>query len=855
MAEFCLSSASILRCFPFRPLEKQLLVIPLALEAIFALWLLISNQARRGKDRWHLFLVAEAWTYTVLAVLDIIPIVVPAVRDHLSVFKTIDIVIASTCAIPIAFYMIFLYFFSTNSIIPELPQRLQVPSRLALLLFIPLVLITTGLSSFLGITRRETSSPLGPRPAIGFSLTSDRFLWTLLTSLSLGLFTAFQCIAWLLSLYRLILAFADQRRIEASNLDERRFFKGTGWISGGIKLGAVETVLGFIIDTTFGLVAARRVLRVCSRGLIVLGLSKGLDEHEDFHQVQEELRQRSNPKRRSNLRDLISNPRISTFLQLSPNPTRRMSQMQMYEPKSGDPRMSPAQSIAYLANTRRNAKDRVTIHFAPDNTPHLQMRFSSLDLPSPRMFVESMRESLSNSISGPMTRRNSDMTSSMDTGAYQSSFYANGRTRSGSIQGGMSPTTSAYTRRSMSAYTYTPRQSMSAYTYTPRQSTSHAPHRSQSHPHQSTSTLPYQSNPRPYQSTSEKEQNHRSMTSVASGPGIGELASQFPPLPTRVSLSGHSAVRMQLKGIAAEQQHQQRLPQSQSQHQYHPQNQYQTENQQNYGQDATVLEPPPPLGADADDWDRLPNSAQSSSIAFAYPVKATVSRSRSVTLGSKTPPADPRTYNELGTQQLYVDERRHPYADPAASGYQLPTPNTTQSGPLSLPHRPDVPSDISGSIDLFEDGDEDADEWARRNESRSSPSIADSGFWLQRKMSTIREEERRFAGLADGEDMHSRASPVRTLSHAASDLSVSSVSSRRRVPLPTRPKFTRGSVNIEPIVIPPRDGAFFRNTMLVSGSETATSVRSSYVSPQYEPAIRDSEVLTRASNATFGVAR
>lgn len=69
-------------------------------------------------------------------------------------------------------------------------------------------------------------------------------------------------------------AFLDQRRIETTSSDDLHPLKGTGWITGGLKLGAIETVVGFA-GGGFGGTLTRRILRMLARAFLCIGVSKG----------------------------------------------------------------------------------------------------------------------------------------------------------------------------------------------------------------------------------------------------------------------------------------------------------------------------------------------------------------------------------------------------------------------------------------------------------------------------------------------------------------------------------------------------------------------------------------------------
>jgi hypothetical protein len=769
MDAVCLSSASILRCFPFRILEKEVLVIPTGLEALFALWLLIAN---RGKGRKHLLVVAESWTYTLLVILDVITLAIPAVREHVSLFRIIDVLIAATCVVPITCYIIFLYLFSARETIPILPRRFQTLSALVLLFFMPLIAVSNELGSFLGITRGVGPDSQGKETlVIGFRDDRDHLLWTFFTSLNLALFTCYQAIVWTQSFYRLILALIDQRRIEDENRDERHFFRGTGWISAGIKVGVVETAVGFA-NASFGLALLRRILRFVSRALIIIGLTRGMDQLEDFQQVQAEMLRGRQTNRRSTIRNLISNPRISTFLQLSPNPARRMSQV--------DARMNAStQSIANLATKRGNPQDRVTVHFAPDNTPSLRMRFSVLEIPSPRELVASLR--VQTDLESGTWRKS--LNGNTTTSEYQSSYYPYSSPRSG-------------------------------------------------HPALS---VPQDFPQQPAPSTGRAV----SMASDLSGKALGELTRQFPPLPTRVSLSGHSAVKEHLREIAQQQ-----------------------------GMDITAAR-----------TTRVQDTA--------YPDEAFDSSFRDHSHSrDSSDRSDPKS--EWLSQSIpHSPTSTIDYPSPLlpSASFHYPTPDSPSSMEIKMPAdlRARIEAQHHRSREWGEDLDdypfEDADdvsegEWEesmRRRRSgrmRTSSNVTDSGYWLARKMTPISEDagsagggSRRVLGRGgspDGSEGPDSSQPPysgplsslrsQASSQRSSQPSIGSVS-RRRTPLPVRSGVIRGSVRIEPIVIPPRNDALFNNTRAVNGSESASSTGSGRFSPAM--VVRDSEVLGTKNTGAY----
>ncbi|KAF7366314.1 hypothetical protein MSAN_00887600 [Mycena sanguinolenta] len=457
MGSLCFSSASILRCESFTGLQSQLLIIPTALELVFSTALIFTNW---GTGWRHLLLTAEGWSYFALALLELLSHNLPAVRDSVTVFSIVDIVLGATSFIPILFYTLFVYLFTRGELIDTLPQRFQRIANVLLLFFIPAIIALNELSSFIGIHRRILTSNGRPVLAIGFESFNDQQIWTFFTSLTLALLTAFEAINFCFAFYRLIRAFVDQRRIETTSSDSAHLIRGIGWISGGFKLGAIETVIGFA-QGGFGGALTRRVVRFLARAFLIVGIAKGVDFIDDFTEMTKEMdaaaRSRRRPTnagnafRRSKLGMMISNPRFSTFRQLSPtakefyqekaNGGAESAMSPVAGPSgSGGPRMSeftearraallatppsPLYTLSgptmqqrqgsplvtkptglqrsqtagstfttYSAGGTATRQQRVTVHFPEGSSgaPTLQMRFSGLEMPSPAVIAESVK--------------------------------------------------------------------------------------------------------------------------------------------------------------------------------------------------------------------------------------------------------------------------------------------------------------------------------------------------------------------------------------------------------------------------------------------------------------------------------
>jgi hypothetical protein len=184
-------------------------------------------------------------------------------------------------------YTSYLLWLSRRDFIPYLPRRLQPAAKYFFTGFIPVLVVSDFVAS-LGISIRERfnsfvlfltnvssenlSFPQAPL-MIDFTNKSES-LWLSLGQLSLALYSNYQCLTAFLALYRLFAALSDQRRIDITDTDERHFFNGTGWIAFGIKVGAVETIVGFA-GGGFAVPLSRRIIRLMGRVCIIIGSLKG----------------------------------------------------------------------------------------------------------------------------------------------------------------------------------------------------------------------------------------------------------------------------------------------------------------------------------------------------------------------------------------------------------------------------------------------------------------------------------------------------------------------------------------------------------------------------------------------------
>ena len=125
---------------------------------------------------------------------------------------------------------------------------------------------------------------------IGFSSQKNWTLNLFFSSLTLALTTLFQAVIFSVTAFRVVVALLNQRRFEQlgqdavhlvngepSNRISLNFsyvWSGMGWLAAGMKLGAIESVIGFA-GGSFGIVLTRRIFRLLGRACLCFGVVKG----------------------------------------------------------------------------------------------------------------------------------------------------------------------------------------------------------------------------------------------------------------------------------------------------------------------------------------------------------------------------------------------------------------------------------------------------------------------------------------------------------------------------------------------------------------------------------------------------
>lgn len=418
MSSFCLSSAPILRCVPLSRFQSIVVLLPTVLEVIFTSSLVFALW-NSGHKR-HLLLTAEGWIYLVLSILELLTHILESAQGNVNAFAGLDVTTGVASFLPLFFYCFFLYIYSDTELLPNavsLPKKLGKVASLLLLILIPAIVGVNEIASFVGIERQlDSGNP--PRVIIGFSSQSSWTLNVFFSSLSLALMTLFQAIVFMVTGFRLVVAVINQRRFDSLGQDAVHMVKGIGWMAAGMKLGAIESLIGFA-GGGFGIVLTRRLLRFLARACLCIGVVKGVDEIEDFRAVRQEMSEAATTTKRPGylqgnkrgIKALISNPRLSTFQHIATNrssghlltnPTfdynRADNIMAVKYPGTPEAHLRSLQEVAGIATFETIAgtpspgkrRQRVTVYRQSNGAPTLLLRLSSADFPSPRMIEESI---------------------------------------------------------------------------------------------------------------------------------------------------------------------------------------------------------------------------------------------------------------------------------------------------------------------------------------------------------------------------------------------------------------------------------------------------------------------------------
>lgn len=348
-------------------------------------------------SRAHLLLAADGVLYFILALVDLLSHVIPAVRNSVTTSRVAELFLGSVSFVPMLSYTSYLLWLSHREFIPYLPRRHQPAAKYLFTGLIPVVAVSSFAAS-LGISIQNLSFPHAPL-TIDFTNKSES-LWLSLGQLSLALYTNYQCLTAFLALYRLFTALFDQRRIDINNTDEHHFFNGTGWITFGIKLGAVEGIVGFAAGG-FAVPLSRRILRLIARVCIIIGSLKGMDENENFEFLNKELVLWRRGKPLSTSHSLIANRPM----------TIQSSQVSDLHYES-----SPIEKDAERGKEGRD----VTMHNEVGKPPVLHVRLSALPPPERAIHADESRRQSSQNTSTEVLASHTDASPSKSNARRQS---------------------------------------------------------------------------------------------------------------------------------------------------------------------------------------------------------------------------------------------------------------------------------------------------------------------------------------------------------------------------------------------------------------------------------------------------
>ncbi|KAG1903727.1 uncharacterized protein F5891DRAFT_83682 [Suillus fuscotomentosus] len=379
----CLLPAENLRCIPLNLIQIHTLAIPPVIELFFSLFLIHTTWRSR---RVHLLLAADGVFYFILALVDQLLYVLPAARNSVATSRVAELFLGSVSFVPMLLYTSYLAWLSRREFIPYLPRRHQLAAKYLFTGLIPVIGVLDFAAS-LGMSIQNLSLPRAPL-MIDFT-NKNESLWLSLCQLSLALYTNYQCLTAFLALYRLCTALFDQLRIDTNNTDERHFVNGTGWIAFGIKVGAVEGIIGFAAGG-FAIPLSRRILRLVSRVCMIVGILKGMDKNENFEFLNKELILWRRGKPISTSHSLIANRRMTIRSSQIPDPTREPSSIEK-DVELGE------------------ADQRATVHDEVGGPPvlHTGMRFSALPPPERAIHADELRRrSDQNTSAEVLTSRN-----------------------------------------------------------------------------------------------------------------------------------------------------------------------------------------------------------------------------------------------------------------------------------------------------------------------------------------------------------------------------------------------------------------------------------------------------------------
>lgn len=330
MSSVCLSLVANLRCTGLRPQQTIGILVPPIVELV-AIFPLIYSQREQGRS--HYLLISESFFYLILCILDFVSKSTDSIAKSLDTFSVVDRLIGGFSAIPILLYTIFLYVLARRFFIPVIPKRFHSGVKVLLLVLIPTILALIEFGSLIGITYTVVEKPTREL-AVRFESTLAKTVWTLFGSAGLAIFILYQFITFLLASFRTFRHFIQNSsstfaitRSEREKVERGRSLRGLGWLLAGIKLGAIEVLIGYI-PNGFEQSLSRRLLRLLARAMLAWGVYKGLDESASLTMFRvgsidsfESLPPRKIPVNPESIRPRIGAPLADTFAKMSPTAT------------------------------------------------------------------------------------------------------------------------------------------------------------------------------------------------------------------------------------------------------------------------------------------------------------------------------------------------------------------------------------------------------------------------------------------------------------------------------------------------------------------------------------------------------
>jgi hypothetical protein len=115
---------------------------------------------------------------------------------------------------------------------------------------------------------------------VTFDSNTWKTVWTLLNSAGLALLVLYQFMAFVLSSFRIYRYWSrvatHNDSISRPDTPGQSTMGGLGWLAAGIKLGAIEVLLGFtFISDGVEMVLPRRLLRLLSRCMLAWAIYRG----------------------------------------------------------------------------------------------------------------------------------------------------------------------------------------------------------------------------------------------------------------------------------------------------------------------------------------------------------------------------------------------------------------------------------------------------------------------------------------------------------------------------------------------------------------------------------------------------